>query len=227
MTGKKPKLRGFEMLGYSPNINYEDASEPCLTEEEENKGTVDTAIKWAKEEGGIVTYSFHWFSPVGGRDKSFYAEHTEFDPREVLKEGTWFWWGRNGAKVACELFKLMYHHFVDVHHLDHLLWVWNSSDKEAYPGDEYVDVNSVDVYLEKYEKTDYAVAYKKLADATSKEKVVALAEVGYLPDIEMLEKSKVPWAYFMTWSKEFIVGEHYNTKENLKKVYASNYSIKA
>lgn len=88
MTGKKPKLRGFEMLGYSPNINYEDASEPCLTEVEENKGTVDTAIKWAKEEGGIVTYSFHWFSPVGGRDKSFYAEHTEFDPREVLKEGT-------------------------------------------------------------------------------------------------------------------------------------------
>lgn len=26
-TGKEPLLRGFELLGYSPNINYEDASE--------------------------------------------------------------------------------------------------------------------------------------------------------------------------------------------------------
>ena len=31
-TGKEPKLRGFELLSYSPNINYDDASEPCLTE---------------------------------------------------------------------------------------------------------------------------------------------------------------------------------------------------
>ena len=40
--GKEPKLRGFELLGYSPNINYADASPECLTEVEENKGTVET-----------------------------------------------------------------------------------------------------------------------------------------------------------------------------------------
>lgn len=43
-TGFLPKLQGFELLAYSPNINYEDASEECLTEVEENKGTVETAI---------------------------------------------------------------------------------------------------------------------------------------------------------------------------------------
>ena len=31
VTGKEPKLRGFELLAYSPNINYEDAS-PQLQE---------------------------------------------------------------------------------------------------------------------------------------------------------------------------------------------------
>lgn len=30
-----------------------------------------TAIKWAKETKGIVALSFHWFSPIGRRDKSF------------------------------------------------------------------------------------------------------------------------------------------------------------
>ena len=60
ITGKKPKLRGFEMLAYSPNINYEDASQACLTEVYENRDTMDTAIRWAKESHGIVTLSFHW-----------------------------------------------------------------------------------------------------------------------------------------------------------------------
>ena len=41
LTGKKPKLFGFELLAYSPNINYEDASEPCLTEVYENRNTLD------------------------------------------------------------------------------------------------------------------------------------------------------------------------------------------
>ena len=87
-TGYAPKLQGFELLSYSPNINYQDASEACLTEVEENKGTVETALKWAKETNGIVAICFHWFSPIGGRDKAFYTEHTDFDARKVLEEGT-------------------------------------------------------------------------------------------------------------------------------------------
>ena len=45
LTGKSPKLRGFEMLAYSPNINYGDASKPCLDEIYDNRGTMDTAIQ--------------------------------------------------------------------------------------------------------------------------------------------------------------------------------------
>ena len=54
-TGKEPLLRGFEMLAYSPNINDTDASEDCLTEVYENRNTMETALKWAKATGGIVT----------------------------------------------------------------------------------------------------------------------------------------------------------------------------
>ena len=54
-TGKEPLLRGFEMLAYSPNINDNDASEACLTEVYENRNTMETALKWTKATGGIVT----------------------------------------------------------------------------------------------------------------------------------------------------------------------------
>lgn len=262
VTGKEPKLRGFELLSYSPNINYDDATEPCLTEIYENRDTIEEALNWGKEDG-IVTFSFHWFSPLGGRDKSFYSKNTDFDPEKVLIEGskerkaffsdlkeianilktfkdehipilwrpfhesdgTWFWWGRKGPQIACELYKLMFDLYVNVYHLDNLLWVWNCRLKEGYPGDEYVDIISVDVYLESYCKTDYAKEYDALISETTRNKIVALAEIGYLPDIDILSETKIPFAYFMLWSKEFCIGEQYNNRDSMTRLYQNPYVI--
>ncbi|MGN0690107.1 MAG: glycosyl hydrolase [Oscillospiraceae bacterium] len=262
-TEKEPLLRGFELLAYSPNINYKDASEECLREVYENRNTMKTALKWAKETHGIVTLTFHWFSPLGGRDKSFYAKNTDFDAEKILTEGTpertafyndmniigselkkfkdadipilwrpfheadgeWFWWGAKGPVVASKLYRLMFEYYTDMLCLDNLLWVWNCPVKEAYPGDEYVDIVSMDIYLKNYEKTDYRKEYETLIRETSPNKTAALAEIGYLPDIQMLSQYHTPWAYFMTWSKEFCIGEQYNTVEQLKSLYNSPYAI--
>lgn len=263
ITGKQPKLMGFELLSYSPNINYYDAGEPCLIEIYENRGTVDTALKWAKENDGIITFTFHWFSPVGGRDKSFYAKNTDFDAARVLIENTterkaffhdmeviaehlkkfqtadipilwrpfhesygdWFWWGAKGPEIARELYKLMFDYYTKVHRINNLLWVWNCPLKEGYPGDEYVDVISTDIYLSEYSATDYHEYYKNLITETTKNKVAALAEVGYMPDIDILENSHTPWAYYMNWSKEFCIGEQYNQIKQVQKMYSSNYAV--
>lgn len=264
-TGKLPKLRGFELLAYSPNIPVQDASSECLTEVRENQGTMETARRWAKETGGIVTLTFHWFSPLGGHDKSFYARNTDFDPERVLVEGTperaafyrdmdiiagelekfrqeripvlwrpfhesygdWFWWGSKGAVTASGLYRLMFDYYARIKKLDNLLWVWNCPIPEAYPGDDCVDVVSVDVYLETPERTDYAGQYRELVAGTSENKVAALAEVGYLPDISMLSRSRIPWAYYMTWSKEFCIGEQYNSVQALQELYHHPYAITA
>ena len=87
VTGKRPALLGFELLGYSPNIHLEGASEACIVEVEENRGTLERAWEWARL-GGIITFTWHWFSPLGGHDKSFYMEHTDFDARQALIAGT-------------------------------------------------------------------------------------------------------------------------------------------
>lgn len=264
LTGRRPKLQGFELLAYSPNINYEITSPECMKEVEENRETVEAALKWTTETKGIVSFCFHWFSPIGGKDKSFYTEHTDFDPEQVLKEGTpereaffhdldqiavelrkfqerkipilwrplhesegtWFWWGSKGPEVARDLYRLMYHYYTDKLHLDHLLWVWSCPAKEGYPGDEYVDVIGWDVYVKAHTVTDYAAEYQELLKNTKSTKVAALTEVGILPDIDLLSKSHIPWAYYMTWSKEFCMGEEFNYNSELKKIYASSYSVK-
>lgn len=40
VTGKQPALLGFELLSYSPNINYSDTDDECMTEVTENYGTL-------------------------------------------------------------------------------------------------------------------------------------------------------------------------------------------
>lgn len=263
ITGKAPKLIGFELLSYSPNINYDDASEACLKEIYENRDTLNTAMDWAKKFDIILTFTFHWYSPIGGRDKSFYAEHTDFDASKILVDGTpereafyhdmdviaghlktfkdenipilwrpfheadgqWFWWGAKGPEVARELYKLMFDYYTNHHHLDNLLWVWNCPLAVGYPGDEYVDVISMDIYLPEYAETDYSKEYGRLLSETTRNKVAALAEVGYNPDIKLLEQSHTPWAYYMTWSKEFCIGEQYNKVEKLKAMYDSEYAV--
>lgn len=264
VTGHYPKVVGFEMLSYSGNINWEDASEACLTEVRENQNTMETARKLAKEQDIIVTICFHWFSPIGGRDKAFYTEHTDFDAERVLiagtpeerafyqdldrigeelrafqdehipvlwrpfheVEGTWFWWGAKGGSVAAALYRKMYHYFVDEWKLNHLLWVWSSPTKEAFPGEEFVDIVGWDIYLPGKEATDYKKQYEELTANTTKNKVAAITEVGYNPDVAMLSESHVPWAYYMTWSKEFILEENYNTGDELQKLYSNPYSVK-
>ena len=87
VTGKQPALLGFELLSYSPNINYLDTDDECMKEVEDNYGTLKRAWEWA-EQKGLITFTWHWFSPVGGRSKSFFTVNTDFDAGKAVIEGT-------------------------------------------------------------------------------------------------------------------------------------------
>lgn len=87
ITGKQPALLGFELLSYSPNINYLNTDEACMTEVLENYGTLKRAWEWA-EAKGLITFTWHWFSPLGGRSKSFFSENTDFDTSKAVVEDT-------------------------------------------------------------------------------------------------------------------------------------------
>lgn len=87
MTGKLPAVCGFELLSCSPNIREENCDAEALAEIRENRGTLQRAYEWAQR-GGIITFTWHWYSPIGGWNKSFFSQNTDFDASNILKEGT-------------------------------------------------------------------------------------------------------------------------------------------
>lgn len=262
ITGKLPALCGFELLGYSPNIRPEDSGEECMTEVVNARGTLRKAWEWARL-GGLITFTWHWFSPLGGRDKSFYSENTDFSASRAAQsgtpenaaflndldymagllrpfsdehipilwrpfheaEGSWFWWGREGAEPCKKLYCLMFERFTERHRLDNLIWVQNSPKVENYPGDDVVDIISRDLYPPAHEHTDLAREYAEISGSISTEKLAAVAEIGTIPDVPALIEHRVPWSWFMTWSGSFTTSENFTSYDELRRAYSCENAV--
>ncbi len=134
--------------------------------------------------------------------------------------GNWFWWGgRPGEHGSAALYRQLYDRFVNVHHLNNLVWVWNVNSpggnagpiEAYYPGAKYADIVTMDIYG-KFEQSYYA-SMLALAD----DKPIALAEVGAMPSLDVLAQQP-RWAYFMMWSG---MGETVNSPEQLQAMFHS------
>ena len=116
--------------------------------------------------------------------------------------GGWFWWGAKGADAFIELWRLMVDRFTSYHQLHNLIWVYTHGDSSWYPGDNYVDVVSLDIY------TDPSSSMSGEWENTQKQfngrKLVALSESGTLPDPDNIRTYKTWWSWFSIWTGSFI-----------------------
>ena len=140
--------------------------------------------------------------------------------------GIWFWWcDKKGKNGFAKLWRMEYEYFVTHHHLDNLLWVWNTNaprDKkndEAYayedffPGLDVVDVLAADVYHEDW-KPSHHDDLARLAQG----KPIALGEVGQPPTPDLLA-AQPRWAWFMPWGNLVFWGQG---PERLKQLFAGD-----
>jgi len=153
--------------------------------------------------------------------------------------GSWFWWGKKECRAEeyQALWKFTVHYLRDVQQVHNLLYVFNPSDfkneaeyLERYPGNNYVDVLSFDIY--QYGKVSAGAAFRtdlqnKLAIqrriATRNHKITAIAEMGYVEIPDSKWWSDVVWkaiannkpVYILVWRNA-----GYRTQEKDNHYYA-------
>lgn len=140
--------------------------------------------------------------------------------------GNWFWWCQNNG--SADEFKTLWKFTVDYlkneKQLHHLLYVYNTAEfnneahfLERYPGDDYVDVLSMDKYqfAEKPMRQPFIQFMRRQLDiitrlAAQKKKIAALAETGLeaIPDKHWWTKTLWPilqgyaLSYVLVWRNE-------------------------
>jgi mannan endo-1,4-beta-mannosidase len=139
-------------------------------------------------------------------------------------DGGWFWWGAKGPAVFKQAWRFMFERFTQVHGLNNLLWCYNPTETAGaheawYPGDEYVDIVSLDVYPAAGTRPTYASDSARFAGLTGGRKPVALSENGAIPDPDELFADGARWSWFCTWNGFFTTDGVVNPADFLIRVY--------
>jgi mannan endo-1,4-beta-mannosidase len=117
--------------------------------------------------------------------------------------GDWFWWGgRLGRYSAKALYLQLFDRFVNHHKLNNLIWLWSvdrpnkpeMAFSNYYPGNQYLDVLSLDVYGNDFKQEYYDTLLKM-----SQGKPLVLGEFGNPPSLEILDKQP-KWCFYVTWA---------------------------
>ncbi|GKT46133.1 mannan endo-1,4-beta-mannosidase [Colletotrichum spaethianum] len=138
-------------------------------------------------------------------------------------EGQWFWWGAKSPEACKKLWALLYDRLTNHHELNNLIWIWNSIAADWYPGDDTVDILSADVYAQGH--GPMTTQYNDLITLGQDKKLIAATEVGSAPFPDLLQAYEAHWLYFCVWGDTFINNAEWNSIDDLKKIYESEYVL--
>ena len=140
--------------------------------------------------------------------------------------GGWFWWGSDGAEPYKKLWKLMYDRMTNYHRLNNLIWVWNGQDASWYPGDEYCDIVSEDIYADAHDYSPKSSKFIDAVDYCTEKKIVTLSENGVLFDIDKAIAANTLWSWFCVWGGSYAdVTGTYTEADMWKTVYQHENAI--
>lgn len=140
-------------------------------------------------------------------------------------DGGWFWWGASGAESFKTLWRLMYERLTAHHQLNNLIWVWTNELADWYPGDDVVDIVSIDAYPS--DKRDLLTAiWDEMFEHFDGKKPIALTEFGGVPFIAEMQAAGVWWLYFASWTDQYEkFGPQKMTDAELREIYNSEEVI--
>lgn len=140
-----------------------------------------------------------------------------------------FWWGKDSESYK-SLWKLIFLRLTKYNGIKNLIWVWNNSDFEYYPGDKYVDV----IGQSFYEKTDssFAGCFGAIASNTaSGRKMLAVTACDTLPNIDFMSRDNAMWLWIAPDSGEYVIDDNgnisylYNKKSAVRFAYNNEKCI--
>ena len=248
LTGKLPAIRSFDLLFYSHSEEGRRGQRVAqrAIEWHERGGIVAICFHWF---AGAPRSHFYTRQSDFNLNRALLPgtrDHEEFiadmdviaEELKLLRDagvpviwrpfheasGGWFWWGARGPEPFKLAWRTMFDRFTRHHELNNLIWCFNPTEKRGalenwYPGDDVVDMISLDVYPLLGGRPTFASEYKRFHQFRDGRKVVALTENGPIPDPDRLFAEGANWPFFSTWSGKYLTDGRTNPPDFLRRVY--------
>ena len=140
-----------------------------------------------------------------------------------------FWWGKD-AESYRSLWVLIFDRLTKYNGINDLIWVWNNSDFDYYPGDDYVDIIGQSFY--ERSASSFAGRFGALAsDPRTGRKMLAITACDTLPSMDFMARDNAVWLWAAADSGEYIIdttghySEAYNKRTALRSLYHSEKCI--
>ena len=140
-----------------------------------------------------------------------------------------FWWGSD-AESYRSLWVLVFDRLTKYNGIRNLIWVWNNSDFDYYPGDDRVDIIGQSFY--ERSNSSFAGRLSALAsDPKTGRKMLAVTACDTLPSIDFMVRDNAMWLWTAADSGEYIIdingnySEIYNKKAALRNLYNNEKCI--
>lgn len=250
-TGREPALVGLDFMHCGRNYNWYNDEEPINDAKAYYLRNGIPTFCWHWRDPSRLTEEFYSNKTSFDISKVFDTNSTEYQKMiedidfisGLLKKlqdddvpviwrplheaaGGWFWWGAKGAAPCKKLYQIMYDRMVNHHGLKNLIWVWTRepNDDDWYPGDEYIDIVSRDIYKDG-DHSSQILEFLDMNERYGKKKIVTLSECGSFPDPDNLVADGAAWSWFMPWYGKFVNDATYNSLSLWLKAMEHNHVI--
>ena len=124
-----------------------------------------------------------------------------------------FWWGSDADSYK-SLWTLVFDRLTKYNGIKNLIWVWNNSDFDYYPGDDRVDIIGQSFY--ERSTSSFAGRFGALAsDPKTGRKMIAVTACDTLPSIDFMARDNAMWLWAAADSGEYVI----DIKGNFSEVY--------
>ena len=140
-----------------------------------------------------------------------------------------FWWGADADSYK-SLWILIFDRLIKYNDIKNLIWVWNNSDFDYYPGDEYIDIIGQSFY--ERSNSSFAGRFSALgSDIRTGRKMLAVTACDVLPSVDFMARDNAMWLWTAADSGEYIIdrtgrySEMYNPKAVMRGLYNNEKCI--
>lgn len=131
-----------------------------------------------------------------------------------------YWWGESSENYVL-LWRFLFNRLCSYHKLKNLIWVWNGSSEDYFPGTRYVDIGGQRFY--ENSNSSFAGRFGEIYETLPTTKMLGITFCDVLPSIDYICRDNALWLFAAAGNGSYTVKSNGELSETFNKATTLHY----